>query len=167
MASNIPTTHDHLLTFGSIIQDFARFERMIEICISKILSANHTLTAVAISNLAYNAKCEALKSLLDLNPWPDRDRADIVLKFIADFNLQAPLRNLIAHHPWMQGKRPGSIKPLSVRSRGGKAKFQGMSDDERDYTADELFEIADNLVGIHEDFVKFLIGVGAITTIDE
>jgi hypothetical protein len=167
MGSNVPTTHDHLLAFGSIVQDFARFERIVEICISKILSSDHALTTVAISNLGYNAKCEALKSLLYLTPWPDQDRADTVLKFISDFNIQAPLRNSIAHHVWTEGKRPGSIKPLSARSRGGRAKFQGMLNDERDYTADELYQIADSLVDIHEAFVKFLIAVGAMTAIDE
>jgi hypothetical protein len=168
MASKVyPPTNDHLLAFGSIIQDFARFERLVEFCINEILSADYTLTAITISNLGYSAKCQALESLLVLSPWPDQDRAHIVSKFLTDFNGLTPLRNSIAHNPWKKGSRPESIKPLSARSRGGKAKFQGVSDDERDYTAAELFEIANRLMSIHDDFTKFLIGVGAITSIDE
>jgi hypothetical protein len=162
-----PLTNDHLLAFGSIIQDFARFERLVEICISKILSANYTLTAITISNLGYRAKCQALETLLILTSWPDQERAHIVSRFITDFNSRTPLRNSIAHHPWKEGSRRESIKPLSAMSRGGKAKFQGVSDDERDYTADELFEIANSLKNIHDNFTKFLISVGAITSIDE
>jgi hypothetical protein len=162
-----PLTNDHLLAFGSIVQDFARFERLVEICISKILSANYTLTAITISNLGYIAKCQAPESLLILTPWPDQDRAHTVSRFITNFNCLTPLRNSIAHHAWKEGSRPESIKPLSARSRGGRAKFQGVSDDERDYTAVELFEIANRLMGIHDDFTKFLISVGAITSIDE
>jgi hypothetical protein len=166
MASEVPTSNDHLLAFGSIIQNFARFERIIEICISKILLADHALTAVAISNLGYSAKCETLKSLLSLNSWPDLDRSKTVLEFVTKFNSYVPLRNAIAHHVWKQGKRLGSIKPLSASARGGKAKFQGLFEDEKDYTVDDLFEISNDLGDIHDRFVKFLIDVGAIKAIE-
>jgi hypothetical protein len=166
-AKDYPLREDHLLAFGAIVQNFARFERLIEISVSRILKANYALTAIVMSNLGYTAKCEALKSLLGIVSWLDKGKRATVLRYVEDFNAYVPLRNVIAHHPWKEGTRTDSVKPMSARSRGGKAKFQGVRDEEQDYTIDDLNNIANALVVIHNGFRDFLISVGEMEIASE
>jgi hypothetical protein len=158
-------SEQHLLAFGSIVQDFARFERLIEICVSNILGSKYPLTAIVMSNLGYMEKCDTLKSLLNITSWPSRDGAFKIIEFVDDFNVHLPLRNAIAHLPWMLGTREDSVKPLSAGSRGGKVRLLGVSADEIDYTLIELHKIVHSLFLIHENFGRFLEGIGAATTI--
>jgi hypothetical protein len=162
-----PLGDAHYLVFGRIVQQFARFERLVEIVINAALGGRmFGLTALTISGLAYNAKCEALESLLRLVTFADNQNSEI-LGHITSFNAYSPLRNFIAHRSWIPGTREGSIKPLSVSARGGKAKVVGVHDEERDYTLDELFEIAGDLARIHDAFQAFLLRVGAIPDMAE
>ena len=112
------------------------------------------------------AKCDALKSLLSITSWPSKDGASKIIGFVDDCNVYLPLRNAIAHLPWMLGTREDSVKPLTARSRGGKVRLLGVSADEIDYTLTELHKIGHSLVLIHENFGRFLVGIGAATTID-
>jgi len=133
-----PARKSHLVAFGAIVQDFARFERLVELCVSRILKSDHFLTAVVMSGLGYSAKCDVLTGLLEIEAWPDAGRTLKIKEFVKAFNTHLPLRNAIAHHPWMSGIRPDSIKQLSAISRGGKVKLRGVREDEQDYTSNEL-----------------------------
>jgi hypothetical protein len=162
-----PLTKNHLLVFGAIIQQFAHFERLIEIVINSALGARqYGVTAIALSGLSYSAKCDVLKSLLKIVNFPN-DHNEIIKTHVGNFNAYSRLRNDIAHHTWIPGDRPGSIKPLSVSARGGKAEVRGVHDDERDYKLDELDEIARTLIRIHNELRDFLEKVGAIPNIAE
>ncbi|NGX93922.1 MAG: hypothetical protein G4V63_01310, partial [Candidatus Afipia apatlaquensis] len=66
------------------------------------------------------------------------------------------LRNNICHAVWTEGKRPLSIKPLTLNLRGGKGKMVGTDDSDKDYTEIELALIADRLRKIHNELHKFL-----------
>jgi hypothetical protein len=162
---NYQLREDHLLAFGTIVQDFARFERLIEISVSNILGSKYALTAIVMSNLGYMAKCDALKSLLSITSWPSKDAASKIIGFVDDFNVHLPLRNAIAHLPWMLGTRADSVKPLSARSRGGKIRLLGVGADGIDYSLAELQKIGYSLVLIHDSFGRFLVGIGAATTV--
>lgn len=163
--NDYPVQEDHLLAFGAIVQDFARFERLIEISVSNILKANHMLTAIVMASLGYAAKCDVLKSLLRIELWPDQEKALRISRYIEDFNAYLPLRNAIAHHIWMASTRHNAIKHISVSSRGGKVKVHGLLATEKDYTVVELQKVANILVAIHEDFLKVLIECGAVENI--
>lgn len=165
--NDYPVQEDHLLAFGAIVQDFARFERLIEISVSNILKANHMLTAIVMAGLGYTAKCDVLKSLLQIELWPDQEKALRISRYIQDFNAYLPLRNAIAHHIWVASTRPNAIKHVSVSARGGKAKVHGLLAAEKDYTVAELQKVANILVTIHEDFLKVLIECNAVGNIAE
>jgi hypothetical protein len=64
------------------------------------------------------------------------------------------MMNDIAHHTWIEGARKNSVKPLSISSRGGDAKVRGVLDDDKDYTIDELHNIAENLIRIHNECIS-------------
>lgn len=155
----------HFLAFGAIIHHFAMFERLVEICIAHILGAHHGAVAATVSGLGYTAKCEALTSLISMSKLPEGYAATITTA-LGDFNAHNALRNGIAHHVWREGARPNSVKFLSITSRGGKAKVRGVREDERDFTTDELIDIADALLGIQERFADYLVEVGIIPKAD-
>lgn len=161
MATAYPLTLDHLQAFGAIIQQFARFERLVEITIGGLLGVDYGLAAVTVAGLGYNAKCDALLSLVAVTSIPKEQKTEIS-RHLKAFNHRAGLRNSIAHNIWREGKYPGSIKPMSVTARGGNAKVRGLKDDENEYTEVILFKIANDLNGIHNDFRAFLLEVGFI-----
>ncbi len=154
-----PLGAEHLQAFGSIVQQFARFERLVELTISAILGARYGLVALTVAGLGYNAKCDALLSLL-VAVTMDQRLKDGVSTNLKDFNAYLPLRNAIAHHIWHDGVKPHTIKPLSVSARGGKGKVKGLADDEPEYAVDDLYKIANTLVKIHDNFRGFLFAAG-------
>jgi hypothetical protein len=70
------------------------------------------------------------------------------------------LRNAIAHNVWSRGKRPNSIKPISLGVRGGTTSIKGVSEEEPDYTPEELGTIVDDLFKLHEQFRRYLLEIG-------
>jgi hypothetical protein len=160
-----PLGEKHFLAFGAIVHHFAMFERLVEVCIAHILHAHYGAVAATISGLGYQAKCEALRSLVGMHKLPD-GYAETMTKALDDFGEHNALRNAIAHHAWREGARPDTVKALSITSRGGKAKVRGLRDDERDYTADELIEIADELLEIEERFAAYLVEAGIMDKAD-
>jgi hypothetical protein len=165
--------HSHLLTdehyraFGAIIHQFAAFERLVEICIAACLGASIPITAIAISQLSYSAKSDALKSILIIEKNKLFAHRQRLISIVDRFNQYAPLRNTIAHQYWLKGARPNSIKPLTVSSRGGRVKIRGLEEDERDYLTDELFEIGDRLNGIRRELMQCTVDIGVGPTREE
>jgi hypothetical protein len=154
-----PLTHDHLQAFGGIVQLFARFERLVEIAVSAILGTKYGLTAISMASLGYNAKCDVLLSLV-ATVIMDQKHKDAISTHVKDFNAFSGLRNNIAHHVWREGTKSDTIKPLSVKSQGGKGKVTGFKDDEPEYTVAELFKIGNTLIAIHDSFRDFLLATG-------
>jgi hypothetical protein len=156
-------TQHHLVAFGAIVREFARFERLIEMAIAHLLKADFTHTSIVLSGLMYQPKCDALLALVGV-VMEDADGAEIT-KRVNAFNQYSSLRNVIAHQMWNAGKRDESIKPVSVRSQGGKAKFRGLDESERDYMINELFSINESVKQRYEEMLSTLIRIGAVEKI--
>lgn len=160
MSQLYPLNKEHLQAFGGIVQQFARFERLVEIAISAYLNkSTYTLTAMTVSGLGYTAKCDALKSLIHISGSTKPDK-DIFAAHIDDFNQYIGLRNAIAHQVWKEGAKQGTVKPMGVSARSGKGKIKGIKDDESEYTEDDLFRIHNDLVKLHDNFRGFLLACG-------
>jgi hypothetical protein len=150
-----PMTAEHYMAFGAIVQHFAFFERLVEFCIAYILSAKHAPTALAVSGLGYTAKTEALTSLIGIHNIP-AGMATTMTNAVDKFKGYYNLRKAIAHQVWLRGSRPESIKVISISAKGGKAKVRGTDDGLRDYTVDELIDIANELLLFVEGFASYL-----------
>jgi hypothetical protein len=165
--------HSHLLTdvhfhaFGIIVQQFALFERLIELCISSCLGSRLPITVVAISQLSYSAKSDSLKSILYIEGSGLFDHRQQLCSIVDRFNEHSPIRNAIAHHQWSEGTRPNSIKPLIVSSRGGKPKIRGLEEDDRDYLPEELFGIGDKLNAIRRELLQFTVDIGVVDAMSD
>jgi hypothetical protein len=118
--------------------------------------------------LSYSAKRDTLYSWMEIAKVDDSIRLPIK-KFFDEVDDYNSLRNLIAHSIWTHGTRPGSIKPVTVKIRGGKGKFFGDPKDEteKDWTEEEMTNIAAKLGLIHNSYVFFLRTSGLYASIDE
>lgn len=109
-----PLTGEHYHAFGIIIQQFARFERIVEGCISAALKSEYGTTVIAISQLSYSAKCDSLRSILLVEGNGLIGHQETIIGFVVKFNEYSGLRNSIAHSIWIDERREGSIKPVSA-----------------------------------------------------
>jgi len=152
----------HVVAFGSIVQQFARHEYLIQAIIAKLIGASYPNTALITSDLGYAGKRNAILSLLKVIDIKDKTRERIAWH-LGELHKQNQLRNHIAHSLWTTGTRLNSIKPLGADARGGQAKFNGLDEDDRDYTIDEFIDIADELSENYDRFVSFLNSVKLLT----
>ncbi len=150
-----PPTDEHLTGFGAIVQQFARFERLMEVTMAALLGANLGPVTILVAGLGYAGKRDALLSLTKAKIMPAKDQKKII-GFLDDLHKYAGLRNSIAHSVWKHGRRAGAIKPINLTVRGGTMRVRGLRQNEPDYTADELFEISGRLADLHNQFRDYL-----------
>jgi hypothetical protein len=151
-----PISEGHYLAFGLIVQQFAKFERVIEFIINGAMRGQELgLTALVISGLSYSKKCDTLAALLEIIILPAGGN-DVVARFVKKFNEHKKLRNFVAHSSWTRGIREDSIRPLSISTNWGKFNVLGLEDIEKDCTPTELLEIAAILERIRLDLQSFL-----------
>lgn len=158
-------TIDHMTAFGAIIQWFARIECLMQGAMAGIVGMNTAETMMLTATMGYSAKKDTLQSLLKL-PHPFKAHVERINWFLGEVHKYNGLRNYIAHSMWIEGKRPDSIKPMSVIVRGGSGKYLGIDEEERDYLFEELIVIADELSARHDEFQKFLRANGILRNID-
>ena len=146
-------TDRHLIGFGAITHQYARFERLIEAVVSRVLDKNLGVIGLLMSGLGYRAKVDVLESLLKIFI-PPQNVKEPLEKCLVGFEANTGLRNSIAHHEWVPGARPDSIRPLSISARSGKARVRGLEDDELDYTPEEMIAIANELKALLAAFPR-------------
>jgi hypothetical protein len=166
-ANKYVTTNDHRLAFGSIIESFARFERLVELVISNALGTDIGMATIAISGLGFSAKCDTAIALITVKcTGNDSKNAEEITRFIREFNEFIGLRNHIAHRVWKPGRKPNTIKPLGLIVRG-KLKGYGLSNNDIEYTVKDLIDTANNLIKIYDDFKDFLVSCNITPVIAE
>jgi hypothetical protein len=159
-------TPDHFMAFGSIIQNFARHEYLMQTLMSAIIEAPVTPISMLTVELSYRARREALLSLMKAKPLPKK-QIERIETFLSSLHKRNALRNAIAHNVWKEGKRSGTVRPLGLSVRGGAVAFKGMADDEEEYTVDKLIKIANELGRLHDKFSAYLEKEGLLVFISE
>jgi hypothetical protein len=161
-------TREHYHAFGGIIHGFARIEVGLQMTLAAITGIDAGKLAIITRGLSYAARRDTLYSYMEIVEI-DEDFKARVKGFFDAVHEYSGLRNHIAHSLWTKGIRPNTIRPLSVRVQGGKGRFYGLPDsnDVRDYTLEELGNIALKLAIIHNSHVTFLRTSGLIDSIDE
>ncbi|MTJ82175.1 MAG: hypothetical protein F8N37_14370 [Telmatospirillum sp.] len=151
----------HLLAFGAIVQWFARHEYLMQTAMAGITGTDLSTILVLTAGLSYTAKRDALASLTHTTGLPE-PVGEAVRTYLDDLNRHNGLRNAVAHSMWVPGSRPDSIKPMRLIVRGGIGKPVGHIEDERDYLAEELLQVATDVAGIYQRFVEFLLSSGLV-----
>jgi hypothetical protein len=108
------------------------------------------------AELPYRGKRETLLALIKVLDIPPH-KVERIAWYLGELHKWNKLRNHIAHSIWKGGSRARSIKPLSLSIRGGTVSSTGLDADERDYTDEELVNIAKEMVKLHERFRDYLL----------
>ncbi len=150
-----PLAKEHYLAFGAITHMFARNERLIERAIAAIAKTHPGWMALVTVGLPYSGKKDAFLSMLPYMKLSKVKRENLA-GFVERLHTHAGLRNSIAHSVWQKGRKPGSVKPVGISVRGGRAKLRGLVHNEPEYTVEQLQKIADELTILHNSFRDYL-----------
>lgn len=151
MTTPYHVTDDHLMGFGAIINSTAILETTLELLILRLIGSDpikrqaETANAmILMSKLQTKAKTDFLKTLDgEAFSWSGTGLTAI----LDDLKPKTDLRNNVAHCEWVPGKRPSSIKPIFVGAFG-KLRLLGGQDNEKDWTAAELKNEANEIAAI-------------------
>lgn len=156
-------TNEHLRGFGAILNAFAALEGQLDELILCLIGAKPTENkdaaanaSILLSKLQLRDKtdyCRALDGYTKLPgaAWTGKG----LIKILDRIKSKTALRNNAAHSLWNKGRRPGSIKPLFIGA-SGNLKLLGASQNEKDWTADELIHEANEILGIMRDLDKWM-----------
>lgn len=154
---------EHFRAFGAIIHMFARFEVLMIAIMNKITGADIPYLFMMMAELPYHRKRDTLLALIKSGTIPS-EQIERVTWFLGELHKWNKLRNFIAHLAWKEGKRPHSIKPFGLSGRGGKVTAIGYDPDDRDYTDEELVDIANELESLYSRFQEYLFSVNLLPT---
>jgi hypothetical protein len=143
----------HLLLFGTIVQWFARYERLMVEAMGQLAGVDSTSAALMTRELSFEEKRRALLNVLRYRKVPI-DQYDRVCEYLRVPHALSALRDNIVHATWAAGRQANSVQPdwvLNVPpdvqpSLGGvDAEFIKGQDDKIGYTLDDLTEAARTL----------------------
>lgn len=160
-------TERHLLLFGTIIQWFARYERLMLEVAATVAGSDYASMMLLTSGLDFEGKRQALLHLLQHKTVP-LDQYDHVRVYLGVPQALTRLRNDIAHATWMSVpysnwiqpewilRPPPRVKPLRNNPGASRDDFVEGEDDKIGYTIDDLDEVIRNLSVNHENFTNYL-----------
>lgn len=154
-------TPEHAKAFGYIIHTFAKLEHNMQITVAGMLDTDLATTMLLMSDTHYRQKRQTTRNIHLTRGVNGEVNPDLsaLLDDIQNFNT---LRNHIAHSIWTAGQRPGSIKPMYIKTRSDFPKPVGHWHNEKDYTLSELQETANSLNDTVRRFDEFLRDTGLL-----
>jgi len=94
------------------------------------------LRHIVTAQMDYRHRRDALNAFcIALADSPSRTALKDVM---TDIEIYAKKRDVAAHAMWTKGRKPGTIKPLQFRARGGTIKTRGHHHNEPEYTAEDM-----------------------------
>lgn len=156
----------HFAGFGGIIHAFAGFEWLMQLTFAAISGGNHQHILIMTRALTFSQKRDTLYSFMEIFKTPNEYR-DPITRLLDEVDTHSTLRNNIAHAIWHEGRRPGSIRPMTIITKGGKGKMLGHDDSHKDYTDREIGIIGDRLRAVHNEYIQFLRSSGLMAIIDK
>jgi hypothetical protein len=159
-------TPRHLQLFGTIVQEFARYELLMQDVMAMVAGADAAAVMLLTRSLDFAGKRRVLIDLLRHRPVP-LDQFDRIRGYLVIPENLTPLRNDIAHSAWKPGASATGVQPNwivrippSVRpSRGDPASPESYVEDNEDrieYTLDNLAQIVESLAGNYALFLAYL-----------
>lgn len=149
-----PLTTAHFATFGQIITGYAACEIAMKALLSVMTASDpwviHTITH-GMTGPTLLLKIKAINAR-DADP----GRRAEVGRLIERMEATGTLRNEIAHGSWTASQRAGYIRPSGMLVKAKGVQILGFADAEKDYSPQQLSDMADELLNIHSDIVDFL-----------
>jgi hypothetical protein len=160
-------TERHLLLFGTIIQWFARYERLMLEISATVAGSDYAAVMLLTRGLDFEGKRKALLDLLRHRSVP-LDQYDRVCSYLKIPHGLMRLRNDITHSTWMSVRYSNWIQPdwilqppRRVKARRNDSAVSGGDsvedeDDKIGYAIEDLEEIARTLSANHANFLDYL-----------
>ena len=163
---------NHLLLFGTIAQEFAAYELLIQKIISHLVKAQLGSVILLTRPLAFRERRDVLLDLMHHYNVPV-DQSDRVRFFLNVPLTHEALRHAIVHATWTTANRDTiqpnwilnpapRIKPMLVGADPLPSGIRESEDDKTAYSLDDLTEIAAALNNNFVYFVAYLHEVGLI-----
>ncbi len=160
-------TERHLLLFGSIIQWFARYERLMLEAMATVANSDSAAVMLLTRGLDFEGRRQAFLDLLRHRAVP-LDQYDRICSYLRIPQALTRVRNDIAHSTWISVRysswiqpdwilrSPSRVKPLRNESGVPGADFIEGDEEKTQYSIDDLDEIVANLSANHENFSNYL-----------
>jgi len=156
-------TDQQLRSIGLVVSEWAKAEQTLFLAMTAVFGGppgeqmgdSHSLAMLLGSGMDSRTMIGLLKGIVR-EAFPDD--ADEFDKLADDLAQEGKRRNAIAHGVWRKGKRPNSIRTMSIRSVG-QIKL-----DEHEYTAAEMDRLAERTKAARGELVKFLLRHGYMRT---
>ena len=129
-------TPDHYKAFGRIVQAFVSVETVYSHIIMRTLKVEDGAGMFMLSGYGYDGLKNIIKSMISEGNLSEAEAKE-VLDLMDKVNDKSNLRNNVAHCPWKPGRRPNSVKPLVLKTKG-TLKILGIEHNEKDWTPPEL-----------------------------
>lgn len=141
---------------GAYIYRAAFAEVIMTMAVEK-LAAFGANAFIATANMTYHDKKGILQMLAD--EYVSFPECLELKRIIAEIDRSRNLRQFIAHCMWVDGNKPGHIKPYSAVVKG-RLKLIGHQHNEKEYSAREIIDEAKRLGSAARDLINFLRHVG-------
>ena len=158
-------TPAHFHAFGYIVSTYAKVEQGFKILISEMLDIDIYIAAILCEPYTTLQLRNVMNSLNKHYTLPN-DCNKRLCDLIGEFKTFSRLRNDIGHSMWTDGTRDKSVKPINLDIRSGKAKVLGISDDEHDWTIEELDAEAIRLNALHNRLSSLMEDLGITDDIE-
>ena len=127
-----PLTNAHALAFGRIIAAWNSLENVIDCAIEAHLDLPMQFDGLVTALLEYPKKRDLFRVLAEAS---GSDK--LFAPHVIEIERLNKTRNKVAHGVWVEGRKPGSIKPAGVKARG-KIQVLGNEHNEEEWDADKL-----------------------------
>ena len=133
---------------------FALVDAALEDAIREMLGLERHQAAFLMPQLRHEQKRNMFLALLEKVNVTEERRLNVV-KLIEKIETKSRLRNYIAHSVWTKGRKPNSIKPMSITAKK-KLKLLGFEHNEKEYTAKELERAAYEIGETYDQLKAFI-----------
>jgi len=167
-------TERHLTQFGAIVHWFARYERLMQLIMTKASGADGASVMAMTKELGFSQKRRALLNLLRHRDAP-LDQIDAIRDYLKLPARLESLRDDIAQCEWTRGAREDSVQPswilrppATIKAAHGAAatvddgSHYEDADDLAEYTLAELAQIVERLAENYASFHAYLEQVGRV-----
>lgn len=137
-------SRDHNAAFGRIVQAFVTAQVVYQHVLEKTFRLDTAVAALMFSAYGYDQTKNLLKATISESGLPESERK-LGISLIDKVNDKAALRNNIAHCSWKPGQKPGTLRPMVMKTRGS-VFILGIEHNEKEWAADELHAEADEIL---------------------
>jgi hypothetical protein len=161
-ASSNHITEEHYAAFGRIMNLIADIDGLLDAIIMAMVQAKQKEVVLPIlTMLSSKSKIDYIVAMGKESTMSPAAINELE-KLMGRVRKARGLRNQIAHCTWMPGRKSGTIKPLLMSARG-VLKMLGIEHNEKQWTAKELDDEANEFRKLGHDLASFMKRNGLIS----